>query len=381
MTPPTSRRKFLASLIVLTLSLPSVYSTFAQGLTTSHAGLRAAIAAQNSVTPGLMRKPGIIGTAVTVNPDGAPTVVIYVDQDSRQAGALVAALQRPVAGIPVQVELTEQFRAFGKPGPDAGGPPSGAGGGVSHTAIQTPPIQLGASGGWGQDLANGYCCGGTLGSLVQVGTAKFILSNYHVFEADKVSGGNGVIATTGSSVIQPGLIDVGCNVDNAQSVATLRVVNSLPNLSNVDVGLAEATAAVRADGAILEIGTISASTVAAGIGQPVKKSSRTTGLTRSSVAALNATISVTYDSECAGGFAFTKTFTGQIVINNRGSKVLKGGDSGALMVEDVTTNPRAIGLLYAGSSSSAIANPIDEVLSFVGPAIGGTGAVATMVGN
>ena len=31
---------------------------------------------------------------------------------------------------------------------------------------------------------------------------------------------------------------------------------------------------------------------------------------------------------------------------------------GSLMVEDVATNPRAIGLLFAGSSTDAIANPI-----------------------
>jgi hypothetical protein len=42
------------------------------------------------------------------------------------------------------------------------------------------------------------------------------------------------------------------------------------------------------------------------------------------------------------------------------------------MVEDVATNPRAIGLLYAGSSTDAIANPINQVLSFLG---------ATMVGQ
>jgi hypothetical protein len=42
------------------------------------------------------------------------------------------------------------------------------------------------------------------------------------------------------------------------------------------------------------------------------------------------------------------------------------------MVEDVTANPKAVGLLFAGSSSIAVANPIDEVLSFLG---------ATMVGK
>ena len=93
---------------------------------------------------------------------------------------------------------------------------------------------------------------------------------------------------------------------------------------------------------------------------------------------MNATISVTYDNECAGGTAFTKIFTIQIVIGNKGSKFLNSGDSGSLMVEDITTSPRAVGLLFAGSSTSAIANPIGQVLSFVGGALGGT---ASMVGN
>lgn len=48
------------------------------------------------------------------------------------------------------------------------------------------------------------------------------------------------------------------------------------------------------------------------------------------------------------------------------------------MVENVATNPRAVGLLFAGSSTAAVANPINEVLSFVGAALGGT---ATMVGK
>jgi hypothetical protein len=52
---------------------------------------------------------------------------------------------------------------------------------------------------------------------------------------------------------------------------------------------------------------------------------------------------VTYDNECGGGTALTKTFTGQIVIANKGRKFLNSGDSGSLMVEDVTTNPHAMG--------------------------------------
>ena len=113
-------------------------------------------------------------------------------------------------------------------------------------------------------------------------------------------------------------------------------------------------------------------TIAAFIGQAVKKSGRTTGLTRSSISGLNATVSVAYDNECAGGAAFTKTFQNQIIISNKGSRFLNSGDSGSLMVEDADPNPRAVGLLFAGSSSLAVANPINEVLSFLN---------ATMVGQ
>jgi len=94
----------------------------------------------------------------------------------------------------------------------------------------------------------------------------------------------------------------------------------------------------------------------------VKKSGRTTGLTRSSVSALNANVNVGYSDECAGG-SFTKSFSGQIIIQNRRSKFLNSGDSGSLMVEDVSNNPRSVGLLYAGSSTTAVANPIGDVLS------------------
>jgi hypothetical protein len=321
------------------------------------------MAVQQEVTAAWMRQPEVLGTAVGIDASGNTSLVVYVDQDAKNAGEVIRSLPRSQRGVAVQIELTDKFRSMAKPG---------GGGGTSHTAKQTPPIQLGTSGGWGKDLANGFCCGGTLGSLVSIGGQQHILSNYHVFEADIVSGGNNTVATTGDPVIQPGLIDVNCTVANAQTVATLVKRSSLPG-SNVDCSIAKVVAGqVRTDGAILEIGPISSSTVGASLNQAVKKSGRTTGLTRSSISGLNATISVAYDNECAGGAAFTKTFTGQIVIANRSSRFLNSGDSGSLMVEDVTTNPRAVGLLFAGSSSTAIANPIGQVLSFLG---------ATMVGN
>ncbi|HMJ04925.1 MAG TPA: hypothetical protein VK474_01590 [Chthoniobacterales bacterium] len=207
---------------------------------------------------------------------------------------------------------------------------------------------------------------------MNIGGVQHFLSNYHVFEADTVSGGNSRVATTGDPIIQPGLIDVNCSSAGAQQVGTLVKKSSLPS-TNVDCSIAKVISGeVRTDGSILEIGTISSSTVGASLKQAVNKSGRTTGLTHSTISSLNATISVAYENECAGATAFTKTFTGQIVVSNKGSKFLDSGDSGSLMVEDVTTNPHAVGLLFAGSSSTAIANPIGEVLGFLG---------ATMVGQ
>jgi hypothetical protein len=317
--------------------------------------LQSVMAIQDQHTASLMAQPNVIGTATTLDDNGRPAIMLLVTSDAAKAAAPTV-----IDGVPVVVVLTDPIVAFKTSG------------GISHTAKQTPPIKLGTSGGWRADLANGYCCGGTLGALIQVGTQKRILSNYHVFEADIVNGGNGVVARTGDYIIQPGLIDVNCNAASAQNVATLVKSSSLPN-SNVDCSSAAIiTGMVDPTGSILEVGTISATTVAASVGQAVKKSGRTTGLTRSTVSGLNATISVQYENECAGGIAFTKTFTGQIVVANSRSRFLAGGDSGSLMVQDVTTNPKAVGLLFAGSSSTAIANPIAQVLSFFG---------ATMVGN
>lgn len=326
-------------------------------LSKAHPQIQATMAIQETHTPDLMSNPEVVGTAVTLTADGKPAIMVMTKTDKLKLGKDIPAL---IEGVPVVIEVTGVIR------------PMKTTSGVSHTAKQTPPIQLGTSGGWRYDLANGYCCGGTLGSLITKGGTKYILSNYHVFESDIVAGGNNRVSQTGDPIIQPGLIDVSCNAANAQDVATLEVHRSLPN-SNVDAAIAAIISGmVRDDGAILEIGTLSSQTVAAAINQKVKKSGRTTGLTRSYISGLNATVSVAYENECAGGSAFTKTFTGQIVIANKASKFLAAGDSGSLMVEDVSTNPRAIGLLFAGSSSTAIANPINEVLSFFG---------ASMVGN
>ena len=312
---------------------------------------------QDRHTAALMADSDVIGTATTIGKDGRPAILLLVLTERAQRNAPAF-----IDDVPVITLITDRIVAM------RGAPVVG----VDHRAKQDTPIQLGTSGGWRYDLANGYCCAGTLGALVQVGGDLRIISNYHVFEADIVAGGNGIVATTGDPIVHPGLIDIGCVATNGIDVATLVVTSSLPN-NNVDCSSAKIiNGMVDPSGAILEVGTLSSSTVAAYIGQAVKKSGRTTGLTRSVVTALNGSVNVAYSDECAGNSAFVKLFTGQIIIGNQGKKFLDSGDSGSLMVEDVTTDPHAVGLLFAGGSQTCVANPINEVLSFFG---------ATMVGN
>jgi hypothetical protein len=315
--------------------------------------VKAVMDVQDRHTSDLMKNSNVVGTATGLLPDGTLGVYVYLKEAPSVKAKTVDAMPASLEGVPVYVEVTGAFKAL-----------------AAHTAKQTPPIQLGTSGGWRYDLANGYCCGGTLGSLVKIGTTQYILSNYHVFRSDIVSGGNSRVATNGDPIIQPGLIDVSCNAANAQNVATLAGTASLPS-SNVDCAIAQVISGmVSTTGAILEVGTISATTQAAAIGMKVKKSGRTSGLTRTTVSAINGTVSIQYENECAGGVAFTKKFTSQVML--KGGKFIQSGDSGSLMVQDVTTNPKAVGLCFAGSNTTGIANPISQVLSFLG---------ATMVGQ
>ncbi len=317
-------------------------------------GLQIVMNIQNRHTQELMSDPDVFGTATGLDASGAPEIIIL-------ARRLKSTLPTTIEGVPAVVQVNDQFKSMGK----------GSTGGVSHTTKQIPPIQLGTSGGWTYDKNTSYCCGGTLGALVQRGGVQYVLSNSHVLWGDIVMGANNKVVVAGDPVVQPGLFDLGCNASLGQQVGTISGGPSLPG-SNVDVGIAQVVPGmVRTDGAILEIGTISASPVSAFVGQQVKKSGRTTNLTRSSVSGLNATITVSFTNECSGA-TYSQIFTGQILVKNSKGAFLQSGDSGSLLVEDVASNPHAVGLMFASSSTTAVANPIGDVLNYLG---------ATLVGN
>jgi hypothetical protein len=105
----------------------------------------------------------------------------------------------------------------------------------------------------------------------------------------------------------------------------------------------------------------------------VAKSGRTTGFTTGTIGSINTSVSVQYQAGCGQGKKFVVSYTNQVVINS--STFSAGGDSGSLIVtNDSTHNP--VALLYAGSSTTTIGNPIGDVLAQISSALNRTVSVA-----
>ena len=224
-------------------------------------------------------------------------------------------------------------------------------------------MPLGSSGGSIENIDSGWCCGGTLGALVEDASGnKYILSNNHVLARFNR-------ASVGENVVQPGLIEVGCQQRQGDVVADFTDYVRIKRRGNVvDAAIARIRPGeVRDSGDILDIGTLSTDTLDASPGLLVKKSGRTTGLTSGYVSAVDVSVNVGYTTRCGLPNAdFIARFNGQIRITGNSGSFSQPGDSGSVIVEDVANQPRAVGLLFAGSSSSTVANPIDDVLAAFG---------------
>jgi hypothetical protein len=317
----------------------------------SNPAIQMVMATQDRYTPHLMKDPLVVGTATGVNDDGEPAIFVYLESD--RGGNDVP---ESIEGVPVVKIVSGKIVKL-------------RGSTAGHKDRYARPIPLGVSGGNSKDFAYPYCCSGTLGALVAGGGTQYILSNSHVFAGDQAASENDPdVAEVGQEIDQPGLIDVNCQdiVDDYIGYLTTWSESGI----NVDCALAEVIpGTVDPSGTILEIGVISSEILEAYVGLAVKKSGRTTGLTRGTVQSINGNFNVGGTDEC-GGEATSEYFTGQIVIFGR--KISNAGDSGALVVEDVDTYPRAVGLLFAGGGSTAICNSIGDVLDYLG---------VTMVGN
>ena len=219
---------------------------------------------------------------------------------------------------------------------------------------------FGVSGGNVNDISRRYCCSGTLGSLVQdTAGVKYILSNNHVLD---ISG----TGTQGDDISQPGLIDNNCAV--ATVVADLTGAAALG--SNVDAAIAQLrTGQMDATGFIEDIGVPSGVVKSAAVGLAVAKSGRTSGFTTGSISSISTSVSVRYQPVCGRNGGTLVSYTNQVVISS--STFSAGGDSGSLIVSNNSCH-QPVALLFAGSSTTTIGNPIGEVLTKVGSATGRT---------
>ena len=228
------------------------------------------------------------------------------------------------------------------------------------TTTEKPrPILLGVSGSSISSIGGGYCCAGTLGSLVQVGSSQYILSNNHV------------LATRSGSqmVIQPGLADLNCVPDSGFGIAS--GVRSIPISSStantVDAAIAPVIKGeVDKTGQILNIGKVAGgNAVTPTLNLAVQKMGSTTCKTSGLITAVNVSITVGYPKVCNMPVPGLVKFTNQIEISSPGFG--DAGDSGSLIVTTGSC-PAAVGLLFAGNSdgSAIFANPMTTVLKRLG---------------
>ena len=309
--------------------------------------LSVAMAAQDLHSPDLFAIDGVVGTAVGIGFGGTPVVMVYT------ARLGVLGVPASLEGIPVLPEVTGEFWALGD-GPRARESDSA----VDPKQRFPRPVPIGVSGGQPDVTA------GTIGARVSDGGKTFALSNNHVFA-------NRNDANKGDDILQPGRVDGG--TDPTNSIGTLydyeplRFCAALSCLENrIDAAIALTSpenlgTSTPANG----YGEPRSKTAAAALSQRVQKYGRTTGLTTGTVTGVNATINVNYNTG-------TVRFVDQILIS--GGSFSQGGDSGSLVVTNASgrDDRRPVGLLFAGSNTHTIANPIDLVLDRFGVSVDGS---------
>ncbi len=285
--------------------------------------LARAIALQERHTPFLMAIPGVVGTAVGLDPTGKPVIRVFTSRPD------VTGLPDRVEEVEVGVEVTGLFVAGSNP------------------TTKQRPAPLGFSVGHPDITA------GTIGARVKNGAGTlYILSNNHVLA-------NSNDAQIGDPTLQPGPFDGGTASDQVGTLSDFEPINFSGGNNTMDAAIAATTAAnvgfatPTDDG----YGAPSASVSEATLGLGVKKYGRTTELTQGDITEINVTVTVCYEVR----FIFcTKSarFVNQLGIE--GGSFSDGGDSGSLIVTQSGNNP--VGLLFAGSDTRTLANPIGPVL-------------------
>ena len=228
----------------------------------------------------------------------------------------------------------------------------------------------------GVSIGHADITAGTLGCLVSKDGEIFILSNNHVLA-------NTNAAKEGDPILQPGRYDGGTLDDQIATLEDFIPINfgdapptcpiatgmesflnwlaellgsshrvmafqQVPDRNLVDAAIARPLSDNLVEKRILEIGVPKGSRDAT-LGTGVKKSGRTTAFTTGSITQIDVTSQVSYGGERIA------LFEDQLMAG----AMSKGGDSGSAVLDE---EDFVVGLLFAGSDTTTIMNPIQFVL-------------------
>ncbi|MDX1648013.1 MAG: hypothetical protein R3304_12775 [Longimicrobiales bacterium] len=345
-------KRILRSRVTLALALAAdllLYAGSPGPYDYTESSFEAALEAQERVTDTWLAHEGVVGTAIGVDGRGQAVLKVYL---SHPGSALLPNFV-PITNGHVRVvhEVTGPFTALPAEATDDDGDA------VDPTRGFPRPVPIGVSTGHGRVTA------GTIGARATDGAQTFALSNNHIFAANNAG-------RTGDNLLQPGVVDGGRDPDDVigtlydfEPIEFCRALLCPSNTIDAAIALTseDDVGAATPEGGY---GSPRPWTAEAELGMSVQKYGRTTGHTAGQVSGLNATIDVGYRDGKA-------RFEGQIVISGRGFSA--GGDSGSLVVTKglLVGDRRPVGLLFAGTATTTLANPIDVVLDRFGITIDG----------
>jgi len=203
---------------------------------------------------------------------------------------------------------------------------------------------------------------GTFGAVVynRSDLQPMILSNNHVLANS--TNGRDRRAKINDPILQPGLYDIGeavqapgaeAQANSEYTIARLHKYVPLlnyPTANYVDCAIAKPLTNDLIVPDILGIGKVRGA-VSPALGMRVQKSGRTSAVTYGTIKVLNARVNVNYGDRVL-------RFDKQIIT----TRISSPGDSGSLVLN---LDNYAVGLLFAGSETVTVINPIDTVLSLL----------------
>ncbi len=337
-------RGLLLSLWSLLLTLSGISGVYAAPPET-HPGLARAMQVHERHSHHLFSLSGVVATGVGLPNEEAPSIKVFVEDGHEHW------FPRSLEGLPL--EIVETGRIFALRHPCDGRPSRRPGwcdessAPVDATLRFIRPVPIGVSTGHPSMTAGTICC------RVMNAFGVFVLSANHVF-ADVNR------AFRYDPVLQPGSLDGGIEPeDRIAALVDFEPIEFDGAENAIDAAIALTTLddvdnATPGDG----YGVPSSTTARPRPGMRVMKYGRTTGLTTGRIEAINASVDVYYPEGIA-------RFVQQIIVGGDGFAA--GGDSGSVIVVNRGRGARKpVGLLFAGSATLAVANPIDLVLDRFG---------------